>query len=134
MAPLRFCAYQYQNLPLDELTRRWSTAEQLGFDVVWNCDTMVDPDQPRHVMFDGPTTLALLATQTDRVRIGTLVTSLYFRHPVPLAKAAMTVWTISAAAGSSWPSGSEIRRPARRRWARSSRHVSRWIGSPSFSS
>jgi alkanesulfonate monooxygenase SsuD/methylene tetrahydromethanopterin reductase-like flavin-dependent oxidoreductase (luciferase family) len=91
MAALRFCAYQYQNLPLDELTRRWSRAEQLGFDVVWNCDTMVDPDQPRHVMFDGPTTLAMLATQTDRVRIGTLVTSLYFRHPVPLAKAAMTV-------------------------------------------
>lgn len=91
MAPLRFCAYQYQNLPLDELTRRWSTAEQLGFDVVWNCDTMVDPDHPRHVMFDGPATLAMMALQTDRVRIGTLVTSLYFRHPVSLAKAAMTV-------------------------------------------
>ena len=91
MAPLRFCAYQYQNLPLDELTRRWTTAEQVGFDVVWNCDTMVDPDHPRHVMFDGPATLAMMAMQTDRIRIGTLVTSLYFRHPVSLAKAAMTV-------------------------------------------
>src|SRR5262245_49339407 len=91
MAPLRFCAYQYQNLPLGELTRRWSRAEELGFDVVWNCDTMVDPDHPRHVMFDGPATLAMMAMRTDRIRIGTLVTSLYFRHPVGLAKAAMTV-------------------------------------------
>jgi alkanesulfonate monooxygenase SsuD/methylene tetrahydromethanopterin reductase-like flavin-dependent oxidoreductase (luciferase family) len=91
VADLRFCAYQYQNLPLDELTRRWSKAEQLGFDVVWNCDTMVEPDHPRHVLFDGPATLALMAMRTDRVRVGTLVTSLYFRHPVTLAKAAMTV-------------------------------------------
>jgi alkanesulfonate monooxygenase SsuD/methylene tetrahydromethanopterin reductase-like flavin-dependent oxidoreductase (luciferase family) len=91
MAALRFCAYQYQNLPLDELTRRWSSAEQFGFDVVWNCDTMIEPDHPRHVMFDGPATLAMMATRTERIRIGTLVTSLYFRHPVSLAKAAMTV-------------------------------------------
>ena len=91
MADLRFCAYQYQHVPLDELTRRWQEAERRGFDVVWNCDTVVEPDRPHHMMFDGPTTLALMAQATSRIRIGTLVTSLYFRHPVPLAKAAMTV-------------------------------------------
>ncbi|MEP6817635.1 MAG: hypothetical protein ABI873_19025, partial [Marmoricola sp.] len=64
MATLRFCAYQYQHLPLDVLRERWSEAEQLGFDVVWNCDTVVEPDQPRHVMFDGPTTLTLMAAAT----------------------------------------------------------------------
>ena len=46
MAGLRFCAYQYQHLPLDDLRARWRDAEQLGFDVLWNCDTVVEPDRP----------------------------------------------------------------------------------------
>src|SRR3954469_1993843 len=91
MAAVRFCAYQYQHLPLDELRLRWREAEELGFDVLWNCDTVVEPDRPRHPMFDGPTTLTLMAAETERIRVGTLVSSLYFRHPVTLARAAMTV-------------------------------------------
>ncbi len=91
MADLRFCAYQYQHLPLATLQRRWRDAEQLGFDVLWNCDTIVEPDRPRHTMFDGPTTLTMMAGATSRIRIGTLVTSLYFREPVTTTKAAMTV-------------------------------------------
>jgi alkanesulfonate monooxygenase SsuD/methylene tetrahydromethanopterin reductase-like flavin-dependent oxidoreductase (luciferase family) len=91
MARLRFCAYQYQHLPLDELTRRWCEAERQGFDVLWNCDTMVEPDRPRHMMFDGPATLALMAERTTSIRIGTLVTSLYFREPVTFTKSAMTI-------------------------------------------
>jgi len=91
MATLRFCAYQYQHLPIDTMRLRWREAEARGFDVVWNCDTVVEPDRPRHMMFDGPTTLALMAETTGRIRVGTLVSSLYFRQPVTLAKAAMTV-------------------------------------------
>jgi hypothetical protein len=50
VAGLRFCAYQYQyqHLPLDDLRARWRRAEERGFDVVWNCDTVVEPDRPRH--------------------------------------------------------------------------------------
>lgn len=91
MAMLRFCAYQYQHLPMGELTGRWQEAERLGFDVVWNCDTVVEPDRPRHAMFDGPTTLTLMAATTSEIRVGTLVSSLYFRQPVTLAKATMTL-------------------------------------------
>ena len=91
MAGLRFCAYQYQHLPLDALRGRWRDAERSGFDVLWNCDTVVEPDRPRHTMFDGPATLAMMAADTTRIRVGTLVTSLYFRQPVPFAKASMTV-------------------------------------------
>jgi alkanesulfonate monooxygenase SsuD/methylene tetrahydromethanopterin reductase-like flavin-dependent oxidoreductase (luciferase family) len=91
MSTLRFCAYQYQHVPLDELRRRWREAEDLGFDVLWNCDTVVEPDRPRHPMFDGPTTLTLMAAETSSIRVGTLVSSLYFRHPVTLARAATTV-------------------------------------------
>jgi alkanesulfonate monooxygenase SsuD/methylene tetrahydromethanopterin reductase-like flavin-dependent oxidoreductase (luciferase family) len=91
MAGLRFCAYQYQHLPLDALRGRWRDAERCGFDVLWNCDTVVEPDRPRHTMFDGPATLTMMAAETHRIRVGTLVTSLYFRQPVTAAKAAVTV-------------------------------------------
>lgn len=91
VAALRFCAYQYQHLPLQDLRARWREADRRGFDVLWNCDTVVEPDHPRHSMFDGPTTLPMMAMETDRVRVGTLVTSLYFRQPVTFAKASMTV-------------------------------------------
>jgi len=95
MSGLRFCAYQYQHLPLDALRERWRESEDLGFDVVWNADTVVEPDRPRHPMFDGPTTLTLMAAATSRIRVGTLVFSLYFRPPVTLARAAMTVDRLS---------------------------------------
>src|SRR6516165_6075593 len=91
MAELRFCAYQYQHLPLDALRARWRDAERSGFDVLWNCDTVVEPDRPRHTIFDGPSTLTMMAADTRRIRVGTLVTSLYFRQPVTFAKAAVTV-------------------------------------------
>ena len=91
MADLRFCAYQYQHLPLDALRGRWRDAEGAGFDVLWNCDTVVEPDRPRHTFFDGPATLTMMAADTRRIRVGTLVTSLYFRQPVTFAKASVTV-------------------------------------------
>jgi alkanesulfonate monooxygenase SsuD/methylene tetrahydromethanopterin reductase-like flavin-dependent oxidoreductase (luciferase family) len=48
------------------------------------------------VIFDGPATLTLMAAETSRVRVGTLVTSLYFRQPVTFAKAAVTLDHLSA--------------------------------------
>ena len=127
MAKLRFCAYQYQHLPLDALTDRWREAERLGFDVVWNCDTLVEPDRPRHMMFDGPATLTLMAERTRSIRVGTLVTSLYFRHPATFAKSAMTIDHLSggrleialgvgdpsagpAATGARWPAAESVAR------------------------
>jgi len=53
--------YQYQHLRLDALRGRWRDAERCGFDVLWNCDTAVEPDRPRRKMFDGPATLAMMA-------------------------------------------------------------------------
>src|SRR6188472_4304353 len=127
MAAVRFCAYQYQHLPLDELRRRWLLAERLDFDVLWNCDTVVEPDRPHHLMFDGPATLTLMASETSRIRVGTLVSSLYFRHPVTLAKAATAIDHVSdgrlevavgvgdpsagaAAVGVEWSAGESVSR------------------------
>lgn len=72
MAELRFCAYQYQHLPRPQLRDRWARAEAMGFDVVWNVDTVVEPDRARHPMFDGPATLLEMASRTSSIRIGTL--------------------------------------------------------------
>ena len=127
MAGLRFCAYQYQHLPLDVLRGRWRDAERSGFDVLWNCDTVVEPDRPLHMMFDGPATLTMMAAETSRIRVGTLVTSLYFRQPVPFAKASVTVDHLSGgrvelalgvgdpsagakAGGLDWPAGERVAR------------------------
>ena len=127
MAELRFCAYQYQHLSLDALQQRWRDAERLGFDVVWNCDTVVEPDRHRHAMFDGPATLTMMAAGTTAIRVGTLVSSLYFRHPVTLAKAVVTVDHLSGgrievalgvgdpsagamAAGVDWSAGEQVAR------------------------
>jgi len=127
VAELRFCAYQYQHLSLDALQQRWRDAERLGFDVVWNCDTVVEPDRHRHAMFDGPATLTMMAAGTTAIRVGTLVSSLYFRHPVTLAKAVVTVDHLSGgrievalgvgdpsagamAAGVDWSAGEQVAR------------------------
>ena len=89
MTSIRFCAYQYQHLPFEQLFERWRRAEELGFDVLWNVDTVVEPDRPSTTLFDGPTTLAAMALQTSTIRLGTLVTSLFFRSPVAAARAAV---------------------------------------------
>ena len=60
----RFCMYQYQHLPIATLRERWRRAEELGFDVLWNVDTVVEPDHPRSMMLDGPSTLAVMAVRT----------------------------------------------------------------------
>jgi probable F420-dependent oxidoreductase len=76
--------------------------ERLGFDSVWVSD---------HIVFDlakygGPpdpigcleplTTLAVLAAETERVRLGTMVLCNEFRHPAQLAKEAATIDVASA--------------------------------------
>ncbi|MGA9161372.1 MAG: LLM class flavin-dependent oxidoreductase [Actinomycetota bacterium] len=125
--PIRFCAYQYQNRPLPELDERWRRAGELGFDVLWNVDTVIDPDRARSTMFDGPATLTAMALRTQRIRIGTLVTSLDFRSPVTASKAAVTVDHLSngrlelalgvgdpsageGPSGVSWSAGERVRR------------------------
>jgi alkanesulfonate monooxygenase SsuD/methylene tetrahydromethanopterin reductase-like flavin-dependent oxidoreductase (luciferase family) len=91
VAGLRFCAYEYQSRSLEELRAVWRHAEDAGFDAIWNCDTVVEPDNSLHPIFDGPATLTAMALATSTIRIGTLVTSQYFRQPVTLVKSAITI-------------------------------------------
>jgi alkanesulfonate monooxygenase SsuD/methylene tetrahydromethanopterin reductase-like flavin-dependent oxidoreductase (luciferase family) len=70
---------------------RWVRADELGFDHAWTYDHL-----SWRTLADGPwhatvPTLTAAALATSRIRIGTLVTSPNYRHPVPLAKDLMTL-------------------------------------------
>jgi alkanesulfonate monooxygenase SsuD/methylene tetrahydromethanopterin reductase-like flavin-dependent oxidoreductase (luciferase family) len=75
---------------------RWQRAEELGFHTAYTYDHL----SWREPFRDGPwfgalPTLTAAATATSRLRLGTLVTSPNFRHPVPLAKELMSLDDIS---------------------------------------
>jgi len=74
-------------------------AEALGFDSVWVSDHIVVPHSaiPRfgEVFFEPFTTLAYVAGKTQRIRLGTSVIILPYRHPLIMAKALATLDVLS---------------------------------------
>jgi F420-dependent oxidoreductase-like protein len=74
------------------------TTEEAGFDAFFRSDhyLSIDPDDPLLAPTDSWTTLAGLARETRRVRLGTLVTAATFRLPGVLA---ITVATVDAMSG-----------------------------------
>jgi len=93
---LRFGILILQNLSYPEMIEHCQHVESLGFDNVWIADHFVDPYVPSGSWFDGWTLLAALATATNRIRLGTLVTSITLRNPAILARQAMTIDHISS--------------------------------------
>lgn len=71
----------------------WRRAEELGFRHAWVYDHIAW--RGTTPWYDAYTTLAAAAAVTSRVRLGTLVTSPNFRHPVPTAHAIKTIDHIS---------------------------------------
>lgn len=71
----------------------WRRAEDLGFRHAWVYDHIAW--RGTTPWYDAYTTLAAAAAVTSRVRIGTLVTSPNFRHPVPTAHAIKTIDHVS---------------------------------------
>jgi len=67
----------------------------LGFDHAWLGDHFAISSRPTQAWFEAWTLLAALATQTTRLRIGALVSSIAWRNPAFLARQAMTVDHIS---------------------------------------
>jgi alkanesulfonate monooxygenase SsuD/methylene tetrahydromethanopterin reductase-like flavin-dependent oxidoreductase (luciferase family) len=64
----------------------WQRAEQLGFHTAYTYDHLSWRTFREGPWFGALPTLTAAAGATDRLRLGTLVTSPNFRHPVPLAK------------------------------------------------
>jgi alkanesulfonate monooxygenase SsuD/methylene tetrahydromethanopterin reductase-like flavin-dependent oxidoreductase (luciferase family) len=81
----------------DDVLRVWREADSIPqIEHAWLYDHLMpifgDPDGPA---FEGWTLLAALAAQTERLRLGLLVTSNRFRPPAMLAKIAASVDVIS---------------------------------------
>ncbi|MFJ8348531.1 LLM class flavin-dependent oxidoreductase [Streptomyces sp. NPDC094153] len=79
----------------DEGQKTWRRAEDLGFHAAYTYDHLswrTFRDEP---WFGAVPTLTAAATATQSVRLGTLVTSPNFRHPVTLAKELISLDDIS---------------------------------------
>ena len=86
-----------QQADYSDIVRVWREADAIpAIEHAWLFDHLIpiggDPNGP---IFEGWTLLAALAAQTERLRLGVLVTSNRFRPPAMLAKIAATVDVIS---------------------------------------
>jgi alkanesulfonate monooxygenase SsuD/methylene tetrahydromethanopterin reductase-like flavin-dependent oxidoreductase (luciferase family) len=88
VSQLRFGILSFPTAPYDTLARIWRDAEVLGFDSAWIVD---DLNLPGYADFEPWALLGALARETSRLRIGTLVTAITFRHPAFLAAQAITL-------------------------------------------
>jgi alkanesulfonate monooxygenase SsuD/methylene tetrahydromethanopterin reductase-like flavin-dependent oxidoreductase (luciferase family) len=92
---LEFGVLTLQHLSWEAEVQRWQWIEEQGFDSIWLADHFVNFMQPTAPWFEAWTLLAGLATQTKKIRIGTLVTPVSWRNPAWLARQALTVDHIS---------------------------------------
>jgi alkanesulfonate monooxygenase SsuD/methylene tetrahydromethanopterin reductase-like flavin-dependent oxidoreductase (luciferase family) len=75
---------------------RWQRAEALGFDHAWTYDHLAWRSLRDRPWFSAMPLLSAVAAVTDRIRIGPLVTSPNFRHPVPFAKEVVALDDVSS--------------------------------------
>lgn len=92
---LRFGICIPQILPIPQMIERCQFIETLGYDSVWISDQFYNPLRLNDPMWEAWTLLAALATQTARIRLGTLVTVFIYRNPALVASQALTVDHIS---------------------------------------
>jgi F420-dependent oxidoreductase-like protein len=73
-------------------------AEEAGFDSLWVMDHFFQIGglgQPEEPMLEGYTALGFIAGQTSRIRLGTMVTGVTYRHPGVLVKTVTTLDVLS---------------------------------------
>lgn len=78
-----------------DAARYWRGAEQYGFDHAWTYDHLSWRSLANERWHATVPTLTAAAMVTERIRLGTFVTSPNYRHPVPFAKDVATLDQIS---------------------------------------
>ncbi len=86
-----------EDVTWDEWLALAQACEEAGLEALFTSDHYYSCfDREERGSFDAWTLLAALAARTSRIRLGTMVSPVTFRHPSVLAKAAVTVDHISA--------------------------------------
>jgi alkanesulfonate monooxygenase SsuD/methylene tetrahydromethanopterin reductase-like flavin-dependent oxidoreductase (luciferase family) len=88
---VKFGVLLIQSMPYDALVEMVRFAESLGLQNAWIADQLGIPSRPDATFLEAWTTLAGLARDTERIRIGPLVTNVAMRNPAMLAKHVLTV-------------------------------------------
>ena len=94
---LRVMTEPQEGATYDDLLRVARATEDLGFDAFFRSDHLmrIADDTPNPGSTEAWSTLAGLARETSRIRLGTMVSSVTFRYPTMLALAAATVDAMS---------------------------------------
>jgi alkanesulfonate monooxygenase SsuD/methylene tetrahydromethanopterin reductase-like flavin-dependent oxidoreductase (luciferase family) len=92
---VRFGATICQLVPFPLLRDDFVFAESIGLDNAWVIDQFWIDGVPEVPLLEAWTTLAALAVETERIRIGAMVTNVSTRNPGILAKSILTVDQIS---------------------------------------
>jgi alkanesulfonate monooxygenase SsuD/methylene tetrahydromethanopterin reductase-like flavin-dependent oxidoreductase (luciferase family) len=85
-------------LPSDrwrESRRQWEWADDLGFSTAWTYDHVRWGGMPEGPWHSAVPVLGAVAAVTTRIRLGTLVATPNFRHPVTLAREALALDDLS---------------------------------------
>src|SRR6266508_6349715 len=92
---MRFGVLILPDAPWRTARQRWQSAERMGFDHAWTYDHLTWRSLQDSPWFAAMPTLVAAAVATTHLRLGTLVASPTFRHPVTFAKELMTLDDIS---------------------------------------
>jgi alkanesulfonate monooxygenase SsuD/methylene tetrahydromethanopterin reductase-like flavin-dependent oxidoreductase (luciferase family) len=93
--PVRFGATIVQVLPYRQLRDDFVFAESIGLDNAWVIDQFRIDGVPEIPLLEAWTALAAVGSDTERIRIGSMVTNVAMRNPGVLAKSILTVDQIS---------------------------------------
>jgi len=86
-----------QHTTFENMLEVWKEADQIDvFESAWNWDHLYPlRGDPHGTSLDGWVTLTALARETRRIRIGSMVNGMHFRHPSITAKMAVTLDQVS---------------------------------------
>lgn len=97
-----FSSFAHED-PANRILAAATAAEDLGYSTVWVADHVIFPSKipggyafnPEDPFLDPLTVLAALAYKTSRIKLGTAVLILPYRHPLAVAKALATIDVLS---------------------------------------
>ena len=92
---VRFGATILQVVPFAQLRDDFAFVESLGLDNAWVIDQFWIDEVPDVPLLEAWTTLAAMARETERIRIGAMVTNVATRNTAMLAKSILTVDQVS---------------------------------------